>query len=302
MMAAVKTSYCGDLRINEPMSKHTSWAVGGIAQRFYRPIDITDLQLFLSEECQNHPVHFIGLGSNLLVRDGGVKGTVISLKGVMNDFTITDNKVSVMAGVTCAKLASAAAKQGLSGATFLVGIPGTLGGALAMNAGAHGAEIWDYVERVTMLSPNGEMLDLAKSEFDIAYRHASFKGKPDLANHCFVAAELSFESGDKAALQNELKAFLTQRAEKQPVNQRSCGSVFTNPEGDFAARLIQECGLKGYQIGGAQVSEKHANFIVNTGTASAADIESLIQYLQETVAEKQGVQLSTEVRMIGEAA
>lgn len=298
MTNASQTALRGDCRINEPMSKHTSWAVGGIADRFYRPADLDDFAEFLGQLQADEPLTLIGLGSNLLVRDGGVRGTVLSLKGVLNNIQLADDSISVEAGVTCAKLAKTAAANGFANAAFLAGIPGTIGGALAMNAGAHGGEIWDYVTSVTMLNRSGELKTYGKDDFEVAYRHVAHSH----CGLCFVGAELRFPRGEGAELQAEVKRFLEQRAAAQPIEKRSCGSVFTNPVGDFAARLIECSDLKGFRIGGAEVSQKHANFILNTGGATAADIEALISHVKRTVAERQGVELNTEVRMIGEVA
>jgi UDP-N-acetylmuramate dehydrogenase len=238
---------------------------------------------------------WMGLGSNLLVRDGGIRGTVINTKGRLKAMHLTDDGlVYVEAGVPCAHVARFCSEQGLVGAEFLAGIPGTMGGALKMNAGAFGGETWTLVNQIEMLTEKGEVIIRQPHEFEINYR--SVKG---VANEWFLSALLNLHEGDTTASQQKIKGLLEKRAQTQPTNQPSCGSVFKNPDGDYAARLIEQSGLKGYSIGGACVSEKHANFIVNTGKATAANIETLIAYVQTKVNEQHGVMLRTEVCMVG---
>jgi len=241
-------------------------------------------------------VFWIGLGSNLLVRDAGIRGTVINTKGRLKEMHLTeDGLVYVEAGVPCALVARFCGEQGLCGAEFLAGIPGTMGGALRMNAGAFDGETWNIVKQVETIDEHGELKQRQPEEFQVSYR--SVKG---LNGEWFLAAKLQLQTGDAVASQQKIKGLLEKRNQSQPTNQPSCGSVFKNPEGDFAARLIEQTGLKGYSIGGAQVSTKHANFIVNTGNATAADLETLIKYVQDKVKEQQGINLQTEVCMIGE--
>lgn len=285
----------GEMRYDEPLSSHTSWRVGGPAKRFYRPADSADLVQFLSELPDREPLLWLGLGSNLLIRDGGFAGTVIATQGRLEMLSMdTDGLLRAEAGVACAKVARFAARQGLCGAEFLAGIPGTMGGALAMNAGAFGGETWRQVSRVEMIDRHGRVQRRTPDEFDISYRHVS-----GMENEWFLAALLKLEAGDVAAGQQRIRDLLALRAEKQPIGLPSCGSVFRNPEGDYAARLIEAAGLKGLAIGGARVSEKHANFIINEGGATAADIEQLIEKVREQVAEKRGIQLQTEVHILG---
>jgi UDP-N-acetylmuramate dehydrogenase len=288
----------GEMRYDEPLSRHTTWRVGGPARRFYRPADRDDLLLFLSQLDREEPLFWLGLGSNLLVRDGGFQGTVIATQGRLNEMAWRDEKrLYAEAGVACAKIARTAAREGLCGVEFLAGIPGTLGGALAMNAGAFGGETWRQVIRVETIDRFGEVRVRTPDEFEIGYRHVSGQ-----AGEWFLSAELALESGDTLASQQEIKRLLERRAETQPTKQPSCGSVFRNPPGDHAARIIESLGLKGLRIGGAEVSEKHANFIVNLGDATASDIEQLIDEVQNRVESETGIRLITEVHRIGEVS
>ncbi|MCF6256721.1 MAG: UDP-N-acetylmuramate dehydrogenase [Gammaproteobacteria bacterium] len=293
------TELRGNLLLDEPMSKHTSWRIGGPADRYYQPADIVDLSLFLSQLPENEPVYWLGLGSNLLVRDGGIRGTVIATSGVVDGLEQIDEKtVRAEAGVACAKVARFCARAGLSGAEFLAGIPGTMGGALAMNAGAFGGETWEVITAVETLDQQGQCQHRQPEDFEIAYRHVTGpKGE------WFVAAQLQLEpGGEPEALQARIKALLAKRGDSQPTSLPNAGSVFRNPEGDFAARLIEACGLKGQCEGAACVSDKHANFIINTGGATAYDVETLIERIMQEVEEKQAVQLQREIHIVGEAA
>lgn len=287
----------GDLRFNEPLAKHTSWRVGGIAQQFYRPADVADLSEFLSQLAPTEPVMWLGLGSNLLVRDGGIQGTVISTAGTLQQLSIDDNTMTAEVGVYCSKLAKQAAKAGLKGAAFWAGIPGTFGGSLAMNAGAHKSETWEFVKQVTTIDKTGKLRQRAPEDFTVDYR---FVGMPK--GEWFASATLEFEAGEAENELDEIKSLLKRRNETQPTNQPCAGSVFRNPEGDYAGRLIEAMGLKGFKLGGAQVSEKHANFIVNDGSASAADIENLILLVQQKVEVEYGIKLTPEVHVVGEPA
>jgi UDP-N-acetylmuramate dehydrogenase len=287
----------GQLLNNEKLAKYTSWRVGGCADRLYIPLDKADLIEFVAALPANEPVFWIGLGSNLLIRDGGIRGTVINTKGRLKAMYRTeDGSVYVEAGVPCALVARFCAEQGLVGAEFLAGIPGTMGGALKMNAGAFGGETWSLVKQVDMLNAQGDVIVRQPTDFTVNYR--SVKGED---GEWFLSALLQLPEGDTVASQQKIKGLLEKRNQSQPTNQPSCGSVFKNPEGDYAARLIEQTGLKGYCIGGACVSEKHANFIVNTGNATAANIEELISYVQTKVNEQHGVMLVTEVCRVGES-
>lgn len=290
------TQHAGKLLLNEPMARYTSWRVGGRADQFYIPAGLDDLRAFLKSLDATQPIYFVGLGSNLLVRDGGVRGTVVLIHNVLTELKMDGGLVYAEAGVTCAKLAKFCAKEALFGAEFFAGIPGTLGGALAMNAGCYGSETWNVVRRVTTINRQGELNTRDAGEFVPSYRHID---KP-VADEWFIAAWLGLADGDVHESARKIKELLAKRLASQPLNLPSAGSTFRNPVGDYAARLIEASGLKGYIIGGAQVSEKHANFIVNVGGATALDIELLIKHIRDTVLAKQGVALQQEIKVLGE--
>ena len=286
----------GKLLFNEKLAKYTSWRVGGCAERLYIPYNKQDLCEFIATLPEAAPVFWIGLGSNLLIRDGGISGTVINTKGRLKEMgMVEDLIVYVEAGVPCAHVARFCAEQGLIGAEFLAGIPGTMGGALKMNAGAFGGDTWSIVKQVEMINGVGQVNNRYPVDFDVSYRSVK-----SVNQEWFLSCHLQLQSGDTTTSQKKIKSLLEHRANTQPTNQASCGSVFKNPEGDYAARLIEMAGLKGFAMGGARVSEKHANFIVNTDNASAADIEDLIYAVQKQVKTQLGVELQTEVCMVGE--
>ncbi|SFW20087.1 UDP-N-acetylmuramate dehydrogenase [Nitrosovibrio sp. Nv17] len=302
----------GTMRVQEPLKKHTSWRVGGAAERLYIPADLDDLRYFLRSLAQDEPIHVMGLGSNLLVRDGGVRGTVVVLHARLDDLRQSPAEggeggglIVAGAGVTCAKLARYAASRHLGGAEFLAGIPGTVGGALAMNAGCHGAETWGIVEQVRTVDRTGRLRERTPGDYEIGYRQVALKprsedGGADVPNEeWFVQGSFRLRAGDDSALRRQMRELLARRNDSQPLNLPNAGSVFRNPPGDFAARLIESCGLKGLRAGGAMVSPKHANFIVNTGEATAAQIEALIGRVHDTVKKRTGVDLVREVRIIG---
>lgn len=288
--------FAARVRRDEPLSRHTSWHVGGPAELWFEPRDREDLAAFLRALPADMPVYWIGLGSNLLVRDGGLRGAVIVTHGALNRLDrLAETTISCDAGVPCARIARQCIKWGLGPAEFFAGIPGTLGGALAMNAGAFGGETWRSVIELEVMARNGTRTIRSPEEYRVSYRHVV----PPVAGEWFLGAKLRFErkpgiSGD------QVRDLLVRRKETQPIGEWSCGSVFTNPPGDHAARLIEASGLKGRRIGGASVSTKHANFIINHGDATAWDLEQLIAQVQQTVLHEQGVQLSTEVRVVGE--
>ena len=297
MPALQRPGAVGERLENEPMSRHTSWRVGGPAEVFFRPASVDDLAQFLSELSSNVPVFWFGLGSNLLVRDGGLPGVVIAAAGVFTELEQTEAlTVSAGASVPCTQLARQCIRRGLGPSEFFAGIPGTLGGALAMNAGAHGSETWERVRSVTTIDRRGDLHDRTPDEYEITYR--SVKGPAD---EWFVGAELQFEPDTNPSM-DTLKNMLARRKNTQPLGLPSCGSVFRNPPGDHAARLIESCGLKGCRIGEAEVSEKHANFIINRGDATALDVENLILHVQQTVADTTGIELVPEVRVVGQEA
>ncbi|MEJ2106987.1 MAG: UDP-N-acetylmuramate dehydrogenase [Acidiferrobacteraceae bacterium] len=287
----------GQLKRNEPMSRHTSWRVGGPADCYYHPADLQDLSRFLGTLPEGEPVYFVGLGSNLLVRDGGVRGTVVATSGALGDLELMEaGLVRAEAGVASAKAARFCARHDLVGGEFLAGIPGTIGGALAMNAGAFGGETWNIVAAVETIDVHGQIRTRTPDDFTIAYR--SVHG-PE--GEWFVAAHFRLRPGDGSHAKAEIKRLLAQRGSSQPTQTANAGSVFKNPPGDHAARLIEATGLKGICEGEACVSDMHANFIVNTGGARAADIERLIERVRQAVHEAHGVLLEPEVRIVGEA-
>ena len=290
----------GELRRNEPMSRHVTWRTGGSADRSYVPADLDDLAAFLRQLPPQEPLLFVGLGSNLLVRDGGWRGTAVLMHAASRRPEMREGLIYAEAGVASPKVARFAALHDLEGAEFLAGVPGTVGGALAMNAGCYGGETWDIVERVATIDRQGRIVQRGRDDYDIGYRRCALKIPGD---QWFAAAWFSLESGDGNASRAAIKELLARRIATQPLSLPNAGSVFRNPPQHYAARLIEACGLKGFERGGARVSEKHANFIVNPkGAARASDIESLIGHIQRVVYESKGVQLATEVRIVGEEA
>ncbi len=286
----------GELRLQEPLSAHTSWRVGGRVAQFYQPADVADLAQFIAALEDDVPLFWLGLGSNVLVRDGGLPGVVICTSGGMKALQFLEHeRLRVEAGLAMPQLARKCARQGLRGTEFLCGIPGTVGGGLAMNAGALGGEIWDRVESVETVDRQGRLHQRSADEFEIAYRRVMGP-----LNEWFVAATLQLALGDSVESLRQIKIHLARRSATQPTQWPNAGSVFRNPPGDYAARLIEAAGLKNQCVGGACVSEKHANFIVNTGRASAADIETLIEKIEQQVKAECGVELVREVQIIGE--
>jgi len=304
----------GEFRLNEPMHKHTSWRTGGPADRAYFPRDLKDLARFVHTIPKDEPVYVLGLGSNVLVRDGGLRGTVVFTHGALSEIRLETGEkgqpiVYAEAGVASPKVARFAATHDLRGGEFLAGIPGTVGGALAMNAGCYGSETWEVVNAVLCVKHDGELVRRTPVDFEIGYRHVAARSDPNAdhapsaptrAEEWFVAAWFEFSAGNGAQSRRVIRDLLQRRIATQPLDQPNAGSVFRNPPGDYAARLIESCGLKGFAIGGAMVSPKHANFIVNAGGAKAADIESLIERVQQTVWERCHVRMEQEVRIIGE--
>ena len=293
----------GELRLREPMARHTSWRAGGAAERAYFPADLDDLAAFLRALPVEEMVHMTGLGSNLLVRDGGLRGTVIFTHWALRGISLeTPGGVHAEAGVASPKVARFAALHDLAGGEFLAGIPGTVGGALAMNAGCYGGETWDIVADATTVDRGGSLRKRTRDDYEIAYRHVRLKAQgPRLPEEWFVGATLRLPRGPAAESRKKITELLKRRIATQPLGEPNAGSVFRNPGGDYAARLIEVCGLKGRVIGGAQISEQHANFIVNLGRARAADIEALIQLAERAVKEKFGIELEREVRIVGDA-
>ena len=298
MMAAARDlTVQGELRYDEPMSRHTSWRAGGPAEVFFVPASISDLASFLAELDADTPIFWHGVGSNLLVRDGGISGVVVSAARILRDIERIDPyQVRAGAGLPCTQLARQCIRWQLGPSEFFAGIPGTVGGALAMNAGAHGGETWERVQSVRTIDRSGKIRERAPGEYTIGYR--SVTGP---VNEWFLGATFGFEADVTPSIET-LNTMLDRRKTTQPLGLPSCGSVFRNPTGDHSARLIEAAGLKGYRIGGAEVSEKHANFIINRDNASATDIEELIEHVRQTVLEEHDVSLVHEVRIIGEVA
>lgn len=307
LLEAIKTGCLhGTLKVNEPLRHYTTWRIGGLAECLYQPQSVTDLQQILRLLAKGTAIHWIGLGSNLLVRDGGVKGLVIATNGVLDklDFVYPAQQsyglVSAQAGVACAILSRKAAHSSLHGVEFLSGIPGTIGGALNMNAGAFGGSTWDFVVGVTMITAQGELLNRTPDEFVIRYRDVYLKKKQ--LSEWFLSVQFKLPKDEQGVKQSksEIKRLLAKRAATQPTKQANAGSVFKNPDNDYAARLIESSGLKGKAINGAQISEKHANFIVNNGGAKAKDIEALMLEIKEQVLAQHQIELIAEVQIIGE--
>jgi UDP-N-acetylenolpyruvoylglucosamine reductase len=292
----------GTLARHVSLARYTSWRCGGPGDRVYVPADRDDLASFVRQLPPDEPLTAIGLGSNLLVRDGGIRGTVIVLHAALGALELRDGLIYAEAGVPSPKVARFAATHGFAAAEFLAGIPGTVGGALAMNAGCYGGETWRFVARVDVLTRAGIVEQRLASAYATGYRSVRRAGGGAL-DGIFIAAWFEFPQGDSRAARDRIAELLRRRIATQPLNLPNAGSVFRNPAGDHAARLIESCGLKGYTVGGAQVSEKHANFIVNPrGRAKAADIESIIAHVRATVRAQTGVELEPEVQIVGEPA
>ena len=284
----------GEIINSEPMKKHTSLRVGGAAQYFYKPSDMDDLIHFLSLLDNDVSIFWLGRGSNILVRDEGLSGVVISSSKILREIKrINELTIKVEANVPCTMLAKKCIRWGLGPSEFFSGIPGSLGGALAMNAGAYGNETWERVVSVKTINRNGIIKNRISEEYQIDYRDV--KGP---INEWFVSAILKFESNKIPSMERQ-KEMLEQRKESQPLGKPSCGSVFRNPPGGFAAKLIEQSNLKGYRIGGASVSFKHANFIITDDSACANDVEQLIEYIRSTVKNLHDIELKCEVRIIG---
>jgi UDP-N-acetylmuramate dehydrogenase len=291
----MNTLACGIVHQNVSLANYTSWRVGGIAKKLYLPADIDDLKKFVQTIPSQEPILFIGLGSNLLIRDGGVDGTTIITQRSLNKLSLLEtNLVRAEAGVSCAQMARFCARNNLEGIEFLAGIPGTIGGALAMNAGCSGGETWEYVEKVETIDFAGKHHTRLANAYQVGYRSVT-QPQPEW----FVAGYFRLRCGKKEDSLEKIRQLLERRAATQPTNEPSCGSVFRNPPGDYAGRLIEACDLKGLIVGGASVSNKHANFIVNQGNATASDIETLINRVKNSVAEAFGIHLIQEVRIVG---
>jgi UDP-N-acetylmuramate dehydrogenase len=325
MRLALAADFNGRVRYDEPMSLHTSWHAGGPADVLFAPRDVDDLGAFLRALPADVTLFWVGLGSNLLVREGGIRGVVIATPGAFTRIERrAQDRIYCEASVPCARIARLCVNWGLTTGEWFGGIPGTLGGALAMNAGAFGDETWRHVLSVQSIDRRAKRRTRAAGEFRASYRHIDWPA--DAAEEWFLSAELKFEplatapvatapvataplatgavAGEPVAREppRSVQSLLQRRRDTQPLGQWSCGSVFKNPPGDHAARLIEAAGLKGYRIGDAQVSEKHANFIVNLGHARAQELEQVIRHVQAVVLRVHGVALQTEVQIVGEPA
>lgn len=287
------------LSFNEPLASYTSWHIGGPAKQCYRPKDNNELSNFLRLLPLDETLFWLGLGSNVLIRDAGFDGTVIHTHKMLSELRIISQsgeglRIYVAAGVPCAKIARLAAKHSVVGAEFFAGIPGTMGGALAMNAGAWGSETWDHVAAVEVIDRQGQIRKRSPAEYKIAYRSAL---GPE--QEWFLGAELNFLFGDQQQAELRIKELLQLRNATQPIGLLSCGSVFRNPEGKYAAELIEASKLKGKRIGNAEVSTKHSNFIINLGGATARDVENLILEIKDRVLKDHGIELIPEVKFVG---
>ncbi len=285
-----------DEQRNFPLAALTSWHIGGVAERFYLPSSIEKLSEYIISLPPQTPLTWLGLGSNVLIKDAGIKGAVICTRKCQSLYQLEDGAFYVQAGVTCAKFARFATKLGFSDAAFFAGIPGTMGGALAMNAGAFGGETWEWVQSVTLMSEQGQCVERTASDYDIGYRHV--QAKIPLPQAAFVSAVLRFPKGNQDGL-IKIRELLKKRSLTQPIGTFNCGSVYRNPPGDFAARLIEACDLKGYRVNGAVISEKHANFIINDNHASAQDVQALMETIEAAVWDRFKIKLHAEVRILG---
>ena len=285
-----------NVRINEPMKNHTTFKIGGPAQYYVTPESVTQIQEVVSLcKDKNIPLHVIGNGSNILVGDDGVNGVVLALFNTFSDYEIKDNVITAQAGLSLIKLAVIALREGLTGLEFASGIPGSVGGAVYMNAGAYDGQMKDVVTSVTVLDEAGNIRILGRDELDMGYRTSA------VAKHNMIVLQVIIElkAGDKEQIKDRMNQLSELRKQKQPLEYPSAGSTFKRPEGYFAGKLIADAGLKGYSIGGAAVSEKHAGFVVNMGGATAKDVVELTDYIKKRIIEQFGVTLELEIKKIG---
>ena len=285
--------------LSYPLAPLTSWHIGGVAERFFSATHVEALGQYIAALPETTPLTWLGLGSNVLIREAGIKGAVLGTRQLLELTQLKEGTVFAQAGVTCAKLARFSSRLGFPDAAFFAGIPGTVGGALAMNAGAFGGETWPWVKRVQMINRQGEIFYREPSEFKVGYR--SVKGMQESqSNEAFVGAVFEFPFYEDSNGLQKIKELLRKRAQSQPIGTLNCGSVYRNPPNDFAARLIEACGLKGFQVGDAMVSPKHANFIINSGQACAQDVETIMSTIEKHVFEQFGISLQAEVKILGE--
>ncbi len=286
-----------NVRLHEPMKKHTTFRIGGPADYYLCPHSTEELQKIL-QICRENKLEFfiLGNGSNLLVSDKGYRGVVIQLWKNFSDIETEDNTITVKAGTLLSKVAAEALEESLTGMEFASGIPGTMGGAVMMNAGAYGGEMKNIIREVTVLTREGELLTLSKEEMNFGYRTSVVKEK----GYVVISAVLQLRKGDREEIRKVMDELKERRVTKQPLDMPSAGSTFKRPEGYFAGKLIMDAGLRGFSVGGAQISEKHCGFVVNKGDATAADVLGLIGEVQKRVQEKFGVALEPEVKFLGE--
>ena len=282
---------------NEPMRKHTTFRIGGPADFYLCPHSAKEIQKTVAI-CREEelPYFILGNGSNLLVSDQGYRGVVIQLWKNVSDILVEGCRIRAKAGASLAKIAGEALEEGLTGMEFVAGIPGTLGGAVVMNAGAYGGEMKDILQEALVMDEQGEIFTLKKEELHLGYRTSIIKEK----GYIVLAAALELKPGDRKEIKEKMDELKQRRVEKQPLDMPSAGSTFKRPEGYFAGKLIMDAGLRGFSVGGAQISEKHCGFVVNTGKATANDVLTLIREVQKRVRDKFGVELETEVKFLGE--
>lgn len=297
LQASVFTGLAPTVLFDEPLSKHTTWRIGGPADVFIVPRTMEEVKaVVLAAHTHNIPLFILGRGSNLLVQDGGMRGAVLKLGDELAAVEVNGHSLTALAGRSIVSAAHIAIRHGLSGLEFATGIPGTVGGAVTMNAGAHGGEVKDVLARVTAITPDGTITELFPDELGFRYRHSIVREQ----QLTVVQAQFDLQLGDSKQLQEQVRIWSKRRQTTQPLSMPNCGSVFRNPPGDFAARLIESAGLKGLRHGNAMISELHANFIVNVGQARAADVLWLMRCAQETVQQRFGMRLEPEVRIVGE--
>lgn len=291
-----RISGASNVKLGEPMKKHTTFQIGGPADCLVTPETVEELgQVLASCNAAKVPVFIMGNGSNLLVSDAGIEGVVIQLFGNFNHFSIEGNLIKAQSGILLSKIGVLAKNASLTGFEFAAGIPGTLGGAVVMNAGAYGGEMKDIIRYVQVMDENGNLLELSGEEMEFSYRHSVIGEK----NYIVIGATIGLEPGDADAIAGRMEELSIARRAKQPLEYPSAGSVFKRPEGYFAGKLIQDANLRGYRVGDAQISEKHCGFVINRGNATAGDVMQLIQDVQDKVKEQFGVLLEPEIRLTG---
>lgn len=302
MNEEIKQKFCREfgsdrVLLEEPMKRHTTFRIGGPAEVFVMPGNLEEVQRIL-EICRTEdlPYFILGNGSNLLVSDKGYQGVVVQLYRNFGQIRVEDSRIYAQAGALLSGIAAAAREASLTGFEFAGGIPGTLGGAVVMNAGAYDGEMKDVLKEVTVLTPEGGVLTLQADELHMGYRTSVIKE----AGYIVLEAVISLEKGDQEEIRSRMQELAGMRTSKQPLSYPSAGSTFKRPEGYFAGKLIMDSGLRGYQVGGAQVSEKHCGFVINTGNATAKDVTTLMSDVQRIVMEKFGVKLEPEVKFLGE--